>query len=365
MTRGVKEVAGFMITANTKCTVLAALSLAALAAALATPTPSLRAQEAARTAKAESSEDKRWQAVAPGRVEPASGEIKLAAPVMALIAEVLVKANDKVFAGEPLIRLIDNEAVARMSSADAQVALRRRARNDEGAPTRSAARRRAEDAVFDAEKALSEARAALDRAAVDRRAERISDADLDAARAALTRAQDRVRQQRAELRRVETDAPLPTQVEGQLTIARADWLLADAALEKLTIRAPIGGTVLQMNARAGEMAAPSATQPLVLLGDVSALRVRAELDERDIGEVKVGQSVVVRPAAFRGREMAGTVAFIAPLVEAARTSSRTSRNMTDVDVVEVLVNLAEPGQLAVGMKVDVYFRQDSAPPARQ
>jgi HlyD family secretion protein len=34
--------------------------------------------------------------------------------------------------------------------------------------------------------------------------------------------------------------------------------------------------------------------------------------------------------------------------------------MTDVDVVEVLVDLGEPGPLAVGMKVDVYFRQDSA-----
>ena len=34
--------------------------------------------------------------------------------------------------------------------------------------------------------------------------------------------------------------------------------------------------------------------------------------------------------------------------------------MTDVDVVEVLVDLAEPGPLAVGMKVDVYFARDGA-----
>jgi HlyD family secretion protein len=34
--------------------------------------------------------------------------------------------------------------------------------------------------------------------------------------------------------------------------------------------------------------------------------------------------------------------------------------MTDVDVVEVLVELSEPGPLAVGMKVDVYFHQESA-----
>jgi HlyD family secretion protein len=126
----------------------------------------------------------------------------------------------------------------------------------------------------------------------------------------------------------------------------------------MTIRAPIDGTILQMNAKPGELASPSGTQPLIVLGDISGLRVRAELDERDFGEIKVGQQVMVRPAAFRGREFAGTVTFIAPLVEQGR-NSRGQRNVTDVDVVEVLVSLTEPGPLAVGMKVDVYFRQEN------
>ena len=122
------------------------------------------------------------------------------------------------------------------------------------------------------------------------------------------------------------------------------------------IRAPLDGTVLQVNARAGEIAAPQATQPLVLLGDMSALRVRAELDQRDLDKIKVGQQAVVRSDAFRGRDIAGKVASIAPLVESSRTAALSQRNMTDVDVVEVLVDLAEPGPFAVGMKVDVYFR---------
>ncbi len=342
-----------MIASNTRSAVLAAFGLVCLATALAAPAPTLLAQPA---------EEKRWQAVAPGRVEPMSGEIRIVAPVMGVIGEVLVKANDKVFAGEALVRLDDGELQARVASAEAQVALRRRARNDESAPTRSAARRRAEDAAANAERALIEARATLDKTAIDRRASRGPDADLEAARTALTRAQDRLKQTRADLHKLETDTntPLPTQIEGQLNIARAEWLAAAAALERMTVRAPIGGTILQINGKVGELAAPSATQPLVLLGDVSALRVRAELDERDYGEIKVGQSAVVRAAAFRGRELAGTVSFIAPLVEAARSAARGSRNMTDVDVVEVLVDLAEPGPLAVGMKVDVYFRQDAA-----
>ena len=86
------------------------------------------AQETARASRPEAADDKRWQTVAPGRVEPASGEIKIAAPVMGVIAQVLVKVNDKISAGEPLIWLIDNEAQARLAAAEAQVAFRLRAR---------------------------------------------------------------------------------------------------------------------------------------------------------------------------------------------------------------------------------------------
>jgi len=349
-----------MITPKLKTAFLAALNLAVLLVLLAVPATMTHAQTPARAATVDPAEEKRWLAVAPGRVEPLSGLIRVAPPVMGVIGEVLVGAGATVFAGEPLIRLVDQEARARLAAAEAQVALRRRVRNKESAASGAAARRRAEDAVADTEIAVAEARSFVDKAAIERRAGRGSDADVEAARSGLTRAQVRLVQQKAELRRIEADASLPTQAEGQLNIARSELLATQGAIEKMTIRAPIDGTVLQMNARPGELASPSATQALVLLGNVSALRVRAEVDERDIEKIKAGQAVLVRPAAFRDREIAGTVSFIAPLVEAGRYNALGQRNMTDVDVVEVLVSLGEPGPLAVGMKVDVYFRQDGA-----
>lgn len=354
----------------------AACGAAAVVLALAALANRTGAQDAPRAPRLEAADDKRWQTVAPGRVEPSSGEIKIAAPVMGVIAQVLVKVNDKVSAGEPLIRLSDNEAQARLAAAEAQVAFRLRARNEETAPVRSAARRtteaavvdtdkaaarrRAEDAVADADKAVTAAQAAFDKAVVDKRAGRASDADREAARTALSRAQDRLSQQKAELRRVEADAstPLPNFAEGQVNVARAELAAAAAAIGKLTIRAPIAGTVLQVNAKPGELAAPSNARPLLVIGDVSALRVRAELDERDFGQIKIGQPVLVRAAAFRGREFAGKVSFIAPLVEQGRISAQGQRNVTDVDVVEVLIDLAQADPLAVGMKVDVYFQPE-------
>jgi HlyD family secretion protein len=320
------------------------------------------AQEGARAARVEGSEEKRWQAVAPGRVESISGEIKVGASMIAPIAEVLVAAGDKVLAGELLVRLNDKEAQARVANAQAQVAMRKRIRDDQAPSSKAADRRRAEDAVADGRRLVGEAQAAFDRAVVESHAGRGSAAELDAARAAFSRAQERLSQREAELRRVEADntVPLPTQAEGQLNLARAELWAAEAAVDKLTVRAPIAATVLQVNAKVGELATPSASQPLLLLGDISTLRVRAEVDERDFGEIKIGQPVLVRPSAFRGREVAGKVSFIAPLVEPARNNPRLQRNQTDVDIVEVLVELAEPGPLAVGMKADVYFRPEPA-----
>jgi HlyD family secretion protein len=320
--------------------------------------PTLRAAQS--EAVAEAAEEKRWVAVAPGRVEPLSGQIKITAPAPAMIGEVLVKANDKVFAGEALVHLTDDEVSARFATAEAQVALRRRARDDESASFTAGTRRKAEDAVAEAEKAVRDAQATVDRIATERRAGRRSDAELETARTALSQAQDRVQQQKAELRRIVADpkTPLPNNAEGQLNIARSELQGAAAALQKLTIRAPRAGEVLQVNAKAGELASPSAPQPLLILGDVSALRVHAELDERDLGNVKVGQPVIVRADAFGNREFAGKVSFIAPLVERGRLSARGQNSQTDIDVIEVQVDLTDPGPLTVGMKVDVYFRPD-------
>jgi multidrug efflux pump subunit AcrA (membrane-fusion protein) len=132
-----------MVPSKRKLAALRAVAVVALAVLAARA----GAQDAGRTRRGETADDKRWQTVAPGRVEPSSGAIKITAPVMDVIAQVLVKVNDKVFAGEPLIRLTDNEARARLAAAEAQVAFRLRARDDETALPRRTARRRAKDAV--------------------------------------------------------------------------------------------------------------------------------------------------------------------------------------------------------------------------
>jgi HlyD family secretion protein len=297
-----------------------------------------------------------WAAVAPGVVEPRSGQIKIAAPVVGRVSEVLVKINDKVATDEPLLRLDDEDAQGRVASAQAQVAMREKARNEKSAG-KAANRRDAEDAVADAEAAVVDARNTFDRAVHAKRSESGSDATVTAARTAWMRAQDNLERDRSQLRKVEgqTGTPLPTQLEGQLNLARTELRVALAGLEKLTIRAPIAGTVLKVDVKAGEVAAPSMPQPLLLLGDLSQLRVRAELDEHNTGKIKLGEAAIVRAEAFPGQTFDGKVVAIAPLVQPARLVSPGSRNLTDFSINEVMVDLNEPGPLIAGMNVDVYF----------
>ena len=306
-------------------------------------------------------DDKNWQAVAPGLIEPRSGEIKVMAPVIGVISEVMVQSGDKVTADEPLLRLEDEGARARVATSQAQAEMRKRARNDQGAG-KAADRRKAEDSVAEAEAVVVQMRESFDAAIKAKRSGGGSEADPAAARTAWTGAQERLAQRRLQLHRFDDDpdTPLPTANEGQLNVARGELRSAFAELDKLTIRAPLASTVLQVNAKVGELATPSVPQALVLLGDLSGLRVRAEVDERDVGKIKLDNKAVVRADAFRGREFAGKVVSIAPLVQPARINSPGSRNLSDFSVTDVLIELSDPGPLLVGMKADVYFQHEVA-----
>jgi len=305
-----------------------------------------------------SSEQRRWETAAPGRVESFSREIKVSSAVLAPIVEVLVRINDRVSVGDLLIRLDDREALARLASAEAQVEDRQRARDD--AVQLAPEQVKAGDEVAASERAIADARLALDRIVTARRTGAASEADVESARSALLAAQDRLKQQRERLRKLKTapDAPLPSRTEAALAVARGEWTVAQEALERTRIRAPITGTILQVQAKVGEMASrPS--EPLAILGDLTTLRIRAEVDERDIGKVRIGQRAVVRADAFKGRDFEGKVSAIAPIVGPGRIGSRGVQALQDTEVVEVLVDLTDAALLIVGLRVDVFFSSEN------
>lgn len=297
-----------------------------------------------------------WAASATGRVEPMDGEIRIVSPVSGQIADVFVGMNDYVLKGDLMVRLDDGDHLAKIAAAAAEVDVRLRERDEEKAdvPALAGERRKAEDALDVAERAVFAARQRFDMARVSGS---VAAPDLVNLRVAVNERLAEAREARNKLADVEArnGMPLPDRLEAALTQARSDLKLAYQALERTRVRAPADGTVLRVNAKVGEVAIASPELPLVTFGNLSRLKVRAEVEERDINKIAVGQKVVVRADAFPGKEFKGKVTSIASALGSASITTRGPRRPTDVDVLEVLVSLDEGGELVTGLRVDVFF----------
>jgi HlyD family secretion protein len=299
-----------------------------------------------------------WVAAAPGRVEPRSGEIRLGASLLGRVEEVLVKVDDRVEEGELLIRLDDSEARAKLASAETEAEALREEREKAFASGREDVRK-AEDAIYSAERAVTGARIELDYAIGAKRSGSGSEAAVVDARKRLKEANERLERERIAYVKAQSKAnlPAPSRAESAVSAARAEVRLAEALLDKTRIRAPIAGTVLQLNAKQGEIVSPSPDQPLVIVGDMSAVRVKAEVDEGDVAKIKVGQKAFVRTVSHPGKDFEGKVASIAPSLGQARIGPRGPRRANDVEVMEVTIDLEGTSPLLPGMRVDAFFRR--------
>jgi HlyD family secretion protein len=301
-----------------------------------------------------------WAASAPGRVEPAGGEVRISSQTPGRIAAVLVAVNDRVKAGDLLVKIADDEFAARVHAARAEAAARKRDRDNETVAKGAQERRTAEDNLAKAERALTQAREDLDGAQKYQRGGSGTATDVDKARDGVKQAVDRLEQMQAALRKASaSDTPAQTRLEAGLATARAELLLAEAALERTRIRAPSDGSVLQLNARVGETAVPSPESPLLVIGDVTSLRVRAEFEERDVGKLRVGQAAVIRSDAFAGQDFEGAVSTLAQALGPSKLGQRGPRRPTDVDVLEVIIDLVGRPPLLPGMRVDVFLKADA------
>jgi len=128
--------------------------------------------------------------------------------------------------------------------------------------------------------------------------------------------------------------------KARLASAQDQLTAAKAAQEDLELRAPFAGTVSELSVRQNEWVVPG--QPIILLADLSNLQVETtDLNEIDVAQIEVGDSVVVTFDALPGVEVKGKVVRIA-----SKSSPGAGVNY------KVVVELEEiPPQLRWGMTV--------------
>lgn len=96
----------------------------------------------------------------------------------------------------------------------------------------------------------------------------------------------------------------------QAELAEAQLVRAKASLENARIYAPYDGTVLSVEINEGDNVGFG--QPVLTFGDLSRLQVRAEVDEIDVANVAVGQTVQFSLDALPGKNFDGQVSLLAP-----------------------------------------------------
>jgi RND family efflux transporter MFP subunit len=132
--------------------------------------------------------------------------------------------------------------------------------------------------------------------------------------------------------------------------AQSQLALARKNLSYAVIPAPIDGFVIERTADLGEYVSPQ--QKVVTIVRTNPLRIRIDIPEQAIPQVKVGQSVSITTSAWPDKNFAGRVARIAPNVSA------TSRTMTVEAEIDNSGNALKPGQFAT-----VRILQERAEPA--
>lgn len=132
--------------------------------------------------------------------------------------------------------------------------------------------------------------------------------------------------------------------------AEAQLALARKNLSYANIPAPIDGFVSERTADLGEYVSPQ--QKVATIVRTNPLRIRIDIPEQAIPEVRVGQSVSITTSAWPDKNFAGRVARIAPNVSA------TSRTLTVEAEIENSSGALKPGQFAT-----VRILQERAAPA--
>jgi multidrug efflux pump subunit AcrA (membrane-fusion protein) len=301
-----------------------------------------------------------------GIVEAWTENISIGAPLPGLVLEVYVpveKVGQPVKKGDPLF-LVDNRQLlatlkyneANLRAARAQLAkLEAQPRPEEVPP--SEAKVKVAEANVDLQRDLAE------RARRLRPTGAMAEEDTNQRTLTLAVARRQLAQTTAEDSLLKAGAWKFDKdiASAQVALAEAQVLQTRTDLDRVLVRAPRDGVVLQVNVREGEYVGTPPGQALMLLGAINdKVHVRVDVDEHDIPRFVKEARATASP---RGHaELSYPLRFERVETYVVPKKSLTGDNTERVDtrVLQVIYSMVSDGRVYVGQQMDVFIDAGSA-----
>ncbi len=326
--------------------------------------------------------------VAPGVVEAVSEEIEVGAEIAGKLKIVVVEEGDRVIKGQTIAVLENGDFETAIRTAKTQIETLRSSQETARARLLQAETDRARIANGARIEERAEAKAGFEQTLPDienarreyARRQKLYDSgdvsreELERAGTNFENAQKQSKTMRekfnvvnAEARRddlAKADAAIRLAIsqirefDAQIAEANARVRETEARLEKTVVRAPISGVILRKRLKDGESVSPENPTGIVTIADVSALRVRVDLDESDVAKIRENQTAFITADAFGERRFAAKVVKIGQVL--GRKNFRTERPTEKVDtrILEVLLELEKGQNLPLGLRVDAFINAE-------
>jgi HlyD family secretion protein len=303
---------------------------------------------------------------AAGRIEPVSEEIKVGSEIPGRLKEVRVEEGARIQRGQIIAVLDNSDYQARVEEARAELHLRQAEleRLDNG--SRSQERQEALAATREAQAVLTNALAEKERRDRLFKSGDISRADDEQADREYQVAKARNDEAREHYSLVDA-APRTDDVaraKAAIELAQAQLNEAGARLAKTIIRSPVTGIVLRKNRRAGESVVEGPDAPIVTVADDSAIRVRVDVDESDVGRVHEGQRAYVTADTYGDTKFWGHVVRVGKVLGPKNIYTDAPTEHVDTKILETLVELDDHPNLPDGLRVDSYILTGKKEPAK-
>jgi multidrug resistance efflux pump len=270
-----------------------------------------------------------------GLVEPSSENISLSAHLPGVVETVFVGVGDDVKAGDKLVKL-DTRALESLLEERRQELMSREAT----LVTANASLRKARAVLADVQRILHFAESIRDPRAISaeevtrrRSAVEIAEAEVAEAEAGVAAAEAAKGPAAAALKSVQTD------------------------LERSVVSAPIDGRVLQLRIRAGEFApAGQASSPWLVIGRVSPLHIRVDVDEHEAWRVRPGAKATARVRGNANLELSLAFVRFEPLIVPKQSLTGASTERVDTRVLQAIYRVEdERAPVFVGQQMDVFI----------